>query len=73
MILPQPIAFGSLGTPELIAILFVVLLLFGAKRLPELARSLGQAKKEFGKASKEVTDEIEKIKELPPNDPSKKS
>ncbi len=35
------------GSPELIIILFVVLLLFGAPRLPKLARSLGQASKEF--------------------------
>ena len=73
MISPPCIAFGSLGTPELIAILFIVLLLFGAKKLPELARSLGQAKKEFSKASREVENEIEKIKEIPPSDPSKKA
>ncbi len=38
---------GSLGTTELIIILVVVLLLFGSTRLPKLARSLGQASKEF--------------------------
>jgi sec-independent protein translocase protein TatA len=38
---------GSLGAPELIIILVVVLLLFGSTRLPKLARSLGQASKEF--------------------------
>lgn len=37
----------SLGAPELIIILLVVLLLFGSTRLPKLARSLGQASKEF--------------------------
>jgi sec-independent protein translocase protein TatA len=37
----------NLGAPELIIILLVVLLLFGSTRLPKLARSLGQASKEF--------------------------
>ncbi|GAA3079108.1 Sec-independent protein translocase subunit TatA [Streptomyces glomeratus] len=35
--------FGRLGAPELLVILAVVLLLFGAKRLPEMARSFGQS------------------------------
>jgi sec-independent protein translocase protein TatA len=39
----------SLGVPELLIILAVVLLLFGSTRLPKLARSLGQASKEFKK------------------------
>jgi sec-independent protein translocase protein TatA len=38
---------GSLGAPELILILLVVLLLFGGAKLPKLAKSLGQAQKEF--------------------------
>jgi sec-independent protein translocase protein TatA len=38
---------GSLGAPELIIILLVILLLFGGAKLPKLARSLGQAQKEF--------------------------
>ena len=37
----------NLGTPELLIVLVVVLLLFGGSRLPKLARSLGQAQKEF--------------------------
>ncbi len=40
---------GSLGTSELIIILVVLLLLFGGAKLPQLARSLGQAQKEFKK------------------------
>jgi sec-independent protein translocase protein TatA len=35
--------FGKLGTPEIILVLVVILLLFGAKRLPEMARSFGQS------------------------------
>lgn len=37
----------SLGAPELLILLAVMLLLFGAKKLPDLARSLGQAQREF--------------------------
>lgn len=40
---------GNIGGPELIIILLVVLLLFGGSQLPKLARSLGQAQKEFKK------------------------
>jgi sec-independent protein translocase protein TatA len=42
--------FGVLEGPELLIILAVVLLLFGGKKLPELARSLGQAKRDFHEA-----------------------
>lgn len=38
---------GSLGAPELLIVLLVILLLFGGAKLPQLARSLGQAKREF--------------------------
>ena len=41
---------GDIGAPELLIILVVVLLLFGGTQLPKLARSLGQAKKEFANA-----------------------
>lgn len=50
----------NLGAPELIIILVVVLLLFGANRLPKLARSLGKAQREFKKGVDEsATDEDE--------------
>ena len=42
---------GGFGLPEIILILFIVLLLFGATRLPQLARSMGSAIKEFRKAA----------------------
>jgi sec-independent protein translocase protein TatA len=43
----------NFGAPELIIVLLVVLLLFGGAKLPQLARSLGQAKKEFQEGSAE--------------------
>jgi sec-independent protein translocase protein TatA len=48
----------NLGGPDLIIILLIVLLLFGAKKLPELARGLGQAMKEFTKAKDEIEREV---------------
>ena len=51
--------FG-LGGGEIIFILFVILLLFGAKNLPELAIGLGKGISEFKKASTEIKDEVEK-------------
>jgi TatA/E family protein of Tat protein translocase len=42
----------DVGVPELLIILAVVLLLFGSKKLPELARSLGQASREFRKGTR---------------------
>ena len=50
----------ALGGWEIILILAVVLILFGAKKLPELAKGLGQGIKEFKKATREVTDEVQK-------------
>ena len=47
-----------LGGWEIVLILAVVLILFGAKKLPELAKGLGSGIKEFKKATREVTDEI---------------
>ena len=58
-----------LGWPEIVAILAVVLLLFGAKKLPELARGLGKGINEFKKASRDVQDEIERAVEEPPPAP----
>jgi len=43
----------SLGMPEILIIFFIVLLLFGAKKLPELAKGLGKGLKEFKQATKE--------------------
>jgi sec-independent protein translocase protein TatA len=49
--------FG-LGWPELLLIFVAVLLLFGAKRLPEIAQGMGKGIKEFRKAMKDTTDEL---------------
>jgi sec-independent protein translocase protein TatA len=50
----MPLAFfQNVGLPELIIILFIILLLFGAKRLPEVMRSIGKGVKEFKKGVKE--------------------
>lgn len=65
------IMLAFLGWPEIVAILAVVLLLFGAKKLPELARGLGSGIKEFKKASREVQDELERSIEEPPAPPRK--
>jgi len=46
---PQQFAFLDLSTPDLLIILAVVLLLFGAKKLPELSKSLGQSAHELRK------------------------
>ena len=48
----------GLGTPELVVILLVVLLLFGAKRIPELMKSMGKGVKSFKAGMKEVEDEL---------------
>ena len=50
----------NLAGPDLIVILLIVLVLFGAKKLPELARGMGQAVKEFQKAKDEFSDELHK-------------
>ena len=50
---------AMLGGWEIVLILAVVLILFGAKKLPELAKGLGTGIKEFKKATREVTDEIQ--------------
>jgi sec-independent protein translocase protein TatA len=61
-----------IGTPELFVIFLVVLLLFGAKRLPEIARSLGKASKEFKKARREFSDVANDITDDSTPEPTKK-
>ena len=57
-------AIAGLGTPELIVIVLVVFLLFGATRLPQLAKALGQSKKAFREGIEEgERDDRKEIKE----------
>ena len=67
-----PVAFiEGIGGPELMMIMFVVLLLFGANRLPELARGLGKSVREFKKAASGIEDEVRRAMEEPPPAPKK--
>ena len=52
-----------LGTWELILIIAILVLIFGAKRIPDIARSIGKGIREFRKAMHEVKDEIESASE----------
>ncbi len=52
---------GSIGMPELLIILVIILLVFGAKRLPELARGLGRGIREFKDATKHVENEFKEL------------
>ncbi|MBL9128214.1 MAG: twin-arginine translocase TatA/TatE family subunit [Verrucomicrobiales bacterium] len=60
---------SGLGWGEVVLILAVVLLLFGAKKLPELARGLGQGIKEFKKATHDVQQDIQRAIEEEPAPP----
>ena len=60
------LAAGFIGGWELVLILAVVLVLFGAKKLPELAKGLGQGIKEFKKATRDVQDELHNAMEETP-------
>lgn len=50
--------FMNLGTGEIIVIVFVVLLLFGGKKIPELMRGLGKGVRSFKQGMSDITDEI---------------
>lgn len=60
----------GIGGPELLVIFLIVLLFFGARRLPELARGLGKSMKEFKKATQDVQDDFrEAMDSVDPNKP----
>ena len=76
-----PMLIGGLGTTEVILIVLVILLLFGAKRIPDLMKSMGKGVKSFKQGMKEVEDEIksndaaESSKDSPtpfPSEPSRR-
>jgi sec-independent protein translocase protein TatA len=54
---------GNIGGPELLILLVIILLLFGARRIPELARGLGSGVREFKKSSSGAYDESDEEKE----------
>lgn len=49
---------GNIGTPEILLIVLAILILFGAKKIPEFAKGIGKGMKEFKKAIKEVEEDI---------------
>lgn len=69
-----PVGFfgGSTGGGEVLLILLVALLLFGAKSLPQIARSLGRTLEEFRRAARDVKDEVMRadLEDSPPTPPA---
>lgn len=55
---------GGLGMPELIIILIIILIIFGAGKLPEIGSGLGKGIRNFRKSTKEVEDEIKVTPEI---------
>jgi sec-independent protein translocase protein TatA len=56
---------GNIGAPEIILLLLVALLLFGAKRLPEIGRSLGSGMREFKDSVSGVKSDVTEATQLP--------
>jgi sec-independent protein translocase protein TatA len=63
----------GIGGPELMMIMFIVLLLFGADKLPGLAKGIGKSVREFKKAASSVEDEVRRAMEEHDEPPPKKS
>ena len=57
--------FGKIGVGELVIVLVIVLVIFGPSKLPALAKSIGQAIREFKKGTKEVTDKFQEFVDEP--------
>jgi sec-independent protein translocase protein TatA len=68
----NPSLLAMLGWPEIIGILVVVLILFGAKKLPDLAKGLGQGIREFKKASRDVQNDLQTSMEEEAEPPKRK-
>lgn len=70
MVYIPPLQFGIPGGPELLVILLIAVLLFGANKIPKLARSTGEAMGEFQKGREEVEQELEEMRDgKPKNEP----
>ena len=57
--------FGNLGATEIIFIMVIVLLVFGAKRLPEIGQSLGKGIREFKKSMSDISGELNQPQQPP--------
>ncbi|HPF71767.1 MAG TPA: twin-arginine translocase TatA/TatE family subunit [Candidatus Krumholzibacteria bacterium] len=60
MILPLAFIPGGIGGPEIILILVIVLLVFGPKRLPEIAEAMGKSIRKFKSATQAASDEVKR-------------
>lgn len=67
--------FGGLGPQELMIVFLIVLLLFGGKKIPEVARGLGKGMREFKKGVKDIKEDIDTVtsdvNSLPSSEPEK--
>ena len=63
---------GGIGAQELLLILLIILLLFGARKIPEIARGLGKSVAEFKKGTKDIEEEIKKEEPEKRQPPEKK-
>ena len=62
----------NLGAPEILLVMVVILIFFGPKKIPDLARGLGKGLREFRKASQEIQASIEKELKIDPKDTPRK-
>jgi sec-independent protein translocase protein TatA len=65
--------FGNLGFTEIMLLLLIILLVFGARRLPEIGSAMGKGIREFKRSMREVTDEIDRPAPPPPEPPRLKA
>jgi sec-independent protein translocase protein TatA len=63
---------GGIGAQEILLILLIIVLLFGARKIPEIARGLGKSMSEFKKGLREVDEEISKEEEPEKREPPEK-
>lgn len=67
MMVPVNLAFSGIGTGELLFVFLVVLIFFGPRRLPELARTIGRMMNELRRASREFQDQVMQLDAEPPS------